>query len=187
MSSRRSFHSIQATWQALQPMHLVVSMSFATWPVYAPRTWGSGSVGAERRTMSRDCNGIYTLLDLLDLDQERLEFRRLRVRVADRRRQRVGQEPGLGHPHEAPMDGHPDRVHDFAVDIQGADAFGHHRHRLDVAAVRTDLDALAVGDADFLGQRFADFHKLLRLEDRVQACMLGPIMEMLGEAVGGGD
>ena len=33
ISSRRSFHSMQATWQALQPMHLVVSMSLATVPV----------------------------------------------------------------------------------------------------------------------------------------------------------
>src|SRR5271167_2619330 len=49
---------MQATWQALQPMHLVVSMSFATSPVYAPRTCGSGSVVAERRMISSDCNGI---------------------------------------------------------------------------------------------------------------------------------
>ena len=49
---------MQATWQALQPMHLVVSMSFATWPVYASRTSGSGSVVAERRMMSSDCNAI---------------------------------------------------------------------------------------------------------------------------------
>src|SRR5271154_2632434 len=108
MSSRRSFHSMQATWQALQPMHLVVSMSFATWPVYASRASGSGRVVAERRTISKDCNDISSLLGLLDLDQKRFELGRLRVRVADRRRQRVGQESGLGHPHEAPMDRHTD-------------------------------------------------------------------------------
>src|SRR5271168_320654 len=119
MSSRRSFHSMQATWQALQPMHLVVSMSFATCPVYAPRTSGSGSVVAERRMMSSDCNGILTLLRLLDLDQKCLEFRGLRVRVADRRGQRVGEESGLGHAHEAPMNRHAHRVHHFAVDGQG--------------------------------------------------------------------
>src|ERR1700693_1503581 len=99
-------------------MHLVVSMSFATSPVCAPRTSGSGRVVAERRMMSSDCKGMLNLLGLLDLDQGRLEFRRLRVRVTDRRRQRVGQEPWLGHPHEAPMNGHPNRVHDFAVDGQ---------------------------------------------------------------------
>src|SRR6266403_4295947 len=66
--SRRSFHSMHATWQALQPMHFVVSMSLATWPVCAPRTSGSGRVVAERRTMSSDCSGILSLLGLLDLD-----------------------------------------------------------------------------------------------------------------------
>src|SRR6202035_145461 len=74
ISSRRSFHSMQATWHALQPIHLVVSMSFATSPVYAPRTSGSGRVVAERRMMSSDCNAIVNLLRLLDVHQERLEF-----------------------------------------------------------------------------------------------------------------
>src|SRR5271165_5240766 len=116
MSSRRSFHSMQATWQDLQPMHLVVSMSLATWPVYAPRTCGSGRVVAERRMMSSDCSGILTLLCLLDLDQKCLEFRRLRVRIADRRGQRIGEESGFGHAHESPMNRDAHRVHDLAVD-----------------------------------------------------------------------
>ncbi len=152
---------MQATWQALQPMHLVVSMSFATCPVYAPRTSGSGRVVAERRMMSSDCNAMVNLLRLLDLHQERLEFRRLRVGVADRGGQRVGEKSGHGNAHEAPMERHADHVHDFAVDGQGPDAFGHHRHRLDVAAVRADFDALAGGDADFLGERLADLDELL--------------------------
>ena len=46
MSSRRSFHSSQADWQALQPMHFDTSMSLAT------STWrrisGGVSVEAER-------------------------------------------------------------------------------------------------------------------------------------------
>ena len=80
ISSRRSFHSMQATWQALQPMHLVVSMSLATCPAAQARAHsGTGSVVAERRTMSRDCKRHVSLLSLLDLDKERLEFRRLRV------------------------------------------------------------------------------------------------------------
>src|SRR5256886_10735464 len=58
ISSRRSFHSMHATWQALQPMHLVVSMSLATVPVYASRTPGGAVVVAERRTMSRDCRAM---------------------------------------------------------------------------------------------------------------------------------
>src|ERR1700693_6463319 len=115
-------------------MHLLVSMSFATWPLYAPRTWGSGKVVAERRMMSSDCKAIVNLLRLLDLPQKRLEFRRLRVRVTNRRCQCVGQESGLGDSHEAPVDRHADCVDDFAVYGHGPDAFGHHRHRLDEAA-----------------------------------------------------
>ena len=57
-SSRRSFHSMQAVWHALQPMHLVTSMSLATSPVYASRSEGDGSVVAERRLISRDCNAM---------------------------------------------------------------------------------------------------------------------------------
>ncbi|MNU08625.1 hypothetical protein D3C72_2547590 [compost metagenome] len=49
-SSRNSFHSEQATWQALQPMHLVVSISLATSSM--PRTEGAGVVVAERAMMS---------------------------------------------------------------------------------------------------------------------------------------
>src|ERR1700739_1344908 len=102
---------------------------------------------------------------LLDLDQKRLELRRLRVGVADRGGQRIGQEPRFGHPHESPMNWHTHRVHHLAVDGHGPDALGHHRHRLDIAAVRTDLDALAAGDADLPGQRRADFDELLRLQN----------------------
>ena len=75
----------------------------------------------------------------------------------------------------------------LAVDGHGPDALGHHRHRLDVAAVRAHLDALAGGDADFLGEHLADLDELLGLDDRVQARMRGPVMEMLGEAIRGRD
>ncbi|MFO2182321.1 hypothetical protein QOT99_24960 [Pseudomonas aeruginosa] len=49
-SSRSSFHSEQATWQALQPMHLDTSISFATSSWF--RTEGIGVVVAERAWMS---------------------------------------------------------------------------------------------------------------------------------------
>src|SRR5450830_1842260 len=55
MSSRRSFHSIQAVWQALQPMHLVTSISLATVPVTGSRTLGGGVVVADTRLISNDC------------------------------------------------------------------------------------------------------------------------------------
>ena len=53
-SSRRSFHSMQAVWQALQPMHLETSISLATSPPCASRTLGDGVVVAERRLISND-------------------------------------------------------------------------------------------------------------------------------------
>src|SRR6184192_2950091 len=65
ISSRRSFHSMHATWQALQPMHLVVSMSFATGPTAGWRTPGSGVVVAEPGR----CPGIARPSDLLHLDE----------------------------------------------------------------------------------------------------------------------
>jgi hypothetical protein len=43
---------MQATWQALQPMHLEMSMSFATGIV--SRALGEGVVVAERALMSND-------------------------------------------------------------------------------------------------------------------------------------
>jgi len=49
-SSRRSFHSEHATWQALQPMHLEVSISFATSPI--SRIDGRSVVVAERAITS---------------------------------------------------------------------------------------------------------------------------------------
>src|SRR6478672_9543322 len=57
-SSRRSFHSMQATWQALQPMHLETSISLATSVVASARTFGDGVVVAERRMMSSDCSAM---------------------------------------------------------------------------------------------------------------------------------
>jgi hypothetical protein len=42
-------------------------------------------------------------------------------------------------------------------------------------------------DADFLRQAFADLDELLGLDDRVEPRVLGPVVEMLGQAVGGRD
>ena len=56
-----------------------------------PRTLGGGVVVAERRcdVQGLQCHGV--LLGLLDVDEERLELRRLGVGVADEGRQRVGE------------------------------------------------------------------------------------------------
>ena len=53
MSSTISFHSRQAAWQALQPMHLETSMSFAT---SVCRSAGGSIREAERRIRSASPN-----------------------------------------------------------------------------------------------------------------------------------
>src|SRR6218665_1237847 len=116
-----SFHSEQAVWQALQPMHLETSMSLATSPEAGARTLGGGVGGAEGRLMSRDCDDMAAPSDLLDLDQEGLEFGRVRVAVAHEGCQVVGDEALLGDPLEAPVDRDADMVDGLAVDLQRLD------------------------------------------------------------------
>src|SRR5262245_26448111 len=112
---------MHATWHALQPMHFDSSISLAICGTC--RTWGVGVVVAERATTSRLCKlAMVSSSCLLDVHQERLELRRLRVRIADERRERVGQVAVLGHPLEAPVDGYADGVHLLAVDIERTDA-----------------------------------------------------------------
>src|SRR5580765_5413909 len=135
---------MHATWQALQPMHLVTSISLATWPAGAPRASGDGRVVAERRTISSDCNAMVSLLSPLDLDQNALRLGRLRVAVADRVGQGIGQIPRLGRAEEAPVDRDADLMQGLAFDLQRLDALGHHRDRLDMPALGTDLDPAAV-------------------------------------------
>src|SRR5580658_9064860 len=90
----------------------------------------------------------WSLLDLLDLDEKRLELGRLGIGITHRRGQRIGEESRYGDADEAPMDRYADRVDNLAVDGQRTDAFGDHGNRLDVAAVRTHFDLLARGDAN---------------------------------------
>jgi hypothetical protein len=47
---------MQADWQALQPMHFEMSMSFAT--SRAPRAWGGVLVEAERLVTSSDWSAM---------------------------------------------------------------------------------------------------------------------------------
>jgi len=59
---------------------------------------------------------------LLDVDQERLELRRLDVGVAHERGERVDQVPGLGQPLEAPVQRQPDGVDLPSLDGERVDA-----------------------------------------------------------------
>src|ERR1700712_3172851 len=117
-SSRRSFHSMQAVWQALQPMHFETSISFATVPVTGSRTCGGGVVVAETRLISSDCSAISYPLCLLDLDQERLEFRCLRIPVAHGRRQRIDEIARLREALESPVQRKSDGLHLLPLDHQ---------------------------------------------------------------------
>src|SRR6202035_3805320 len=122
MSARLSFHSRHAAWQALQPMHFETSISLATGVSWRA---GAGTDEAERRTRSAslrfvigfcvfglgssNSNAMASSLrhrsrrDGLDVDHERLEFRRLGIGVADKGRQRIGTEAFAGAAHETPM------------------------------------------------------------------------------------
>jgi hypothetical protein len=55
------------------------------------------------------------LLDFLDLDQECLELGCLRIRIADRGGERIGEEAGFGHAHETPVDRYADDMQRFAI------------------------------------------------------------------------
>src|SRR6202047_2621883 len=62
---------------------------------------------------------------LLDVDQERLELRRLCIGVADGGCQRVGAIALARLTGEPPMDRHADDMHGFAVHHHRTDALGH--------------------------------------------------------------
>ncbi len=81
--------------------------------------------------------------------------------------------------------GHPDGLHWLAVEHQRLEPLGHHRHRDDGAALGRDLDPVARHHAHLTGQLFPDLDELLRLDDGIQARVLGPEMEVLGNPVGG--
>src|SRR5215469_10856425 len=112
-------------------MHLVTSMSFATVPVYAPRTSGLAVVVAERRMMS-DC-AIVTASPpdsgLLDLHEEGLELGRLRIAIAHHRRQGVGQETRSDETGIAGMERNAHGVHGLAIDGERTQPLGDHCDR----------------------------------------------------------
>ncbi|VAL71160.1 Uncharacterised protein [Enterobacter kobei] len=71
------------------------------------------------------------------------------------------------------------------MNVQRANTLGHHRLGFNVAAVRGDLHGIAMGDAELVRQLLADLHKLLRLRDGVKQRVLGPVVEVLGQTIGG--
>src|SRR5512143_1284736 len=125
---------MQATWQALQPMHFETSMSFATSSVR--RICGAEVVEAERRVTSSVWRAMSRLLDharrsLLDVHQERLELRGLGVAVADERGERVREVAGSGLAVEPPVQRDADGVDLLAVDLERLDPLRDDRLRHD--------------------------------------------------------
>ncbi len=82
---------------------------------------------------------IESLLTLSDVDQERLVFRRLRVGIANVRRQGVGDVAFTGHAFKTPVQRDPDGLHLLAVDVQRAQSAGHHGNRANEAALAADF------------------------------------------------
>src|SRR5580692_9732581 len=204
MSARLSFHSRHAAWQALQPMHFETSISLATGVSCRA---GAGTEEAERRTRSASLRFVvgFTVFGLgssnsnamasslrhrsgrdgLDVDQERLELRRFGIGVADIWGERIGPETLTGAAHKAPMQRDADDMDGLAVADHRLDALGHVDLGFHRAAFRPDADPAAIGDTLFLGQFFADFDEEFRLQRSIDLAVLGPIVEVLGETVGG--
>src|ERR1019366_10640804 len=136
-------------------MHFETSMSFATsvW-----RRAGGVTLDADRRIKSCVPNrcawgpvegfGIggnivfpplrHRLADGLDIDQERLVFRRLDVGVPDKRRQRIGSEAFLRRTGEAPMQWNADDMDGLPIADERPYALRHHGLRPHRAAFRPD-------------------------------------------------
>src|SRR5208282_4711623 len=87
----RSFHSMQATSQALQPMQVVVSISLQTVSWRWVSSPGTVPACAEIFWMRSAAWLMAALLRFLYFDQEALKFRGMRVGINDRRRQHVDQ------------------------------------------------------------------------------------------------
>ena len=85
------------------------------------------------------------------------------------------------------MNRNTDGIDIFAVCFQRANTFGHYRFGFDIATVGGDFHSIALGNAKFIRQRLPDFHKLLWLQNRVQQRVFGPVVEVLGQTIGGSD
>src|SRR5690349_18297258 len=180
---------MQADWQALQPMHFETSMSFATSAIASERTLGAAEIEAERRVTSSDWSAMVRLLSghalrsLLDVHEERLELRGLGVGVADERRQGVGEVARLREPVEAPVERDADGVDLLARDLQRLDPLRDDRLRDDLAALRADDDPVAAPDPLLRREDLVELDERLRLEDRRDARVLRPEVEVLDHAV----
>ncbi|CQR23113.1 Uncharacterised protein [Yersinia enterocolitica] len=73
------------------------------------------------------------------------------------------------------------------MNIQRTNTFGHHGLGFDVAAVGADFHGIALLNALFRRQFFANFHKLFWLSDSIEQRMLSPVVEMFCQTISGAD
>src|ERR1700722_6243196 len=102
--------------------------------------------------------------DGLDVDQERLELRRLGIGIADIGRQRIRAETFTGAAHKTPMQRDADDMDGLAVADHRLDALGPISLGLYRTAFGEHPDPAAVADIFLLGQLFADLDEKLRLQ-----------------------
>ena len=89
----------------------------------------------------------------------------------------------------APVDGEADLPHLLAVDLHRAQALGDHRDPLDRPTRGRDLDLRTVRDPLLLSEAFRNLDEEagLQLVQHSVVLVLGPVMEVLGQAVGRAD
>src|SRR5215469_15108768 len=127
-----SFHSTQATSQALQPMQVVVSMSLQTSGWRCTPLPGVGPGWAEICWIwSVFRSAISASLCFLELHQEALEFRRVSVGIDDRRSEKIGRRFGgfslvFLDAQEAEVNRNSYLIGLLAINHHWLDALGHH-------------------------------------------------------------
>src|SRR5690625_2289962 len=84
------------------------------------------------------------------------------------------------------MRGNPYLTGQATVNIQALAPSCNHGLGFDIAMGGTYLDRISLTNAQLISQCLPNFHGLLRLNDGMQIHMLGPIVEMLCQAIGGG-
>src|SRR5256885_364529 len=143
------------------------------------------TAGSATRASSRD-----TSFRLLDLDEEGLVLGRPGVRVHHGGSELVGERPGMSRgAHKAPVERDPDVPDLLAADLHLVQALRNHRDAGDAAARRGHLPLPAVGDTLLLGETLGDLDEEAGLDliEPAVAVVLGPVVVVLGEAVGGAD
>src|SRR5208282_4054006 len=167
-------------------MHELVSMSLAT--TGALRMPGAGVELADIARISSTFPATARLLCLLQLYKEALVLWREGVWIYHAVRHEVRDGALLlAGAEEAPMDRHAYLVDLLSGDRHGLDALRDHCLSHDGTAGGGDAHVLRALDALLGGEFFRDLDKEFRLALEVVLIVLRPVVEVLGEPVGGRD